>query len=53
MFVGLCSRSAPADISIYKSEGWASTLLMIGQGILIGRSYWLVEGTGGGPKEET
>jgi hypothetical protein len=34
-------------VSIYKSEGWASTLLMIGPGILIGRSYWLVEGDRG------
>jgi hypothetical protein len=31
----------------YKSEGWASTLLMIGSGTLIIRPYWLVEGDRG------
>jgi hypothetical protein len=39
--------------SIYKSEGWASTLLMIGPGTLIGRSYWLVEGDRGWTERET
>ena len=34
-------------LSIYTSEGWASALLMIGSGTLIGRPYWWAEGDRG------